>query len=365
MIWIDKQQPFDDAMARVAAETLVSVDTEADSLHSYFDKVCLVQISIPTDDFVIDPLQQIDLAQFGALLANPNITKILHGADYDLRILNRDFGFTMSNVIDTMVCSQLLGYESIGLAALLERHFGIKLDKAHQRADWAMRPLPPDMLGYAASDTHHLIALAAILRNELTNLGRWDWALEEFSRLEMIRFRDEEEPEKFRRLKGIGTFDRRSLAIARELHEWRDGLARVADRPPFKIIGNDVIIEVAKAKAQSLEAFASIKAMSLYHRNRYGREIARLVRKAMQLDESALPERGETRPWNRDKELEGRINRMKSARDRVAKELKIDASVLAPRHMLTAIAQSGTLDIPAMRDWQKKVVGPALLDALG
>jgi len=142
MIWIDRQEPFNEAMARVAAQPTVAVDTEADSLHSYLDKVCLVQISIPGEDLVIDPLSGIDLAGFGRVLADPNVTKILHGGDYDLRILNRDFGFTVSNLVDTMICAQLLGYSAIGLAALLERHFGLQVDKAHQRADWAMRPLP-------------------------------------------------------------------------------------------------------------------------------------------------------------------------------------------------------------------------------
>jgi ribonuclease D len=371
MRWIDTQPDYDAAMDQVAAQNMIAVDTEADSLHSYFDKVCLIQISTADEDYVIDPLAKIDLAAFGRALADPGTVKILHGADYDLRILNRDFGFVVSNLIDTMVCAQLLGYEAFGLAALLERHFGLKLDKAHQRADWAMRPLPADMLAYAASDTRNLIALAAKLRGELEALGRWEWAREEFSRLEAIRYRDKEEregdepaPEPFRRLKGMNAFDRRSLAVARALHEWRDALARKADRPPFKIIGNDVLVEIAKNKAASTEALNNIKILSQYHRNRYGRDLARLVREALDLPESQLPERAEPRPWIRDKELEARVNKMKTVRDRVAKELKIDPSVLAARHILTAVAQSGTLDVPAMREWQKSVLGEALLATL-
>src|SRR3954471_21839898 len=184
MIWIDQQLALDGALERVAAQPTVAVDTEADSLHSYFDKVCLIQLSIPGEDLIIDPLAKVDLARFGALLGDRRVLKVLHGADYDLRILNRDFGYTIANLIDTSVCSQLLGYEAFGLAALLERHFGFKVDKKHQRADWAMRPLPADMLDYAATDTRHLIALADRLRDELTALGRWEWAIEEFARLE-------------------------------------------------------------------------------------------------------------------------------------------------------------------------------------
>src|SRR6266850_4828007 len=259
MIFIDQQEPFDRAMQRVAAQPVVAVDTEADSLHSYFDKVCLIQISIPGEDLIIDPLRKLDLSAFGKILADSSVTKILHGADYDLRIMNRDFGFTLSNLIDTMVSSQLLGYEAFGLAALLERYFALTVDKSHQRADWAMRPLPRVMLEYAASDTRHLIPLADKLKEELIALNRWEWAQEEFTRLESIRF-SEKENEGFRRLKGISAFDRRSLAIAKALYDWRDEMARAADRPPFKIFGNDAIIEVAKAKVANDEELAKVKA---------------------------------------------------------------------------------------------------------
>ena len=365
MIFIDQQPPLERALERVAAQPVVAVDTEADSLHSYFDKVCLIQISVPGEDLIVDPLQKLDLSRFGEMLADRATTKVLHGADYDLRILNRDFGFTVGNVVDTMIAAQLLGHEGIGLAALLDRYFGVKVDKSHQRADWSMRPLPPDMLEYAATDTRHLIALAAKVREELQALGRWDWAMEEFARLETIRFTDRDEAdEPFRRLKGLGAFDRRSLAIVRALHEWRDVLARAADRPPFKIIGNDMILEVARARPASAADLAKLKPLSNYHRNRYGRDLLRVVRDALALPENALPEKGESRTWMRDKQLEARVNKLKAVRDRTAKELKIDPAVLAPRHVLTAVATSGSLEVPAMREWQKRVVGDALLGAL-
>jgi ribonuclease D len=365
MKWIDKQEPLDQAMQAIGSHGVIAVDTEADSLHSYFDKVCLIQISAGEENYVVDPLARVDIARFGEILADKNITKILHGADYDLRILNRDFGYTIANLIDTSVCAQLLGYEAFGLAALLEKHFGVKLNKVHQRADWSMRPLPPDMLQYAALDTHYLIALAEKLRDELTALGRWEWAIEEFSRLEAIRFRESEEPEPWRKLKNLGSLERRSLAIVRDLHAWRDALARQADKPPFKIIGNDALIEVAREKPETRDDLAKIKSVSRYHADRYGRELLRIVRGAMQIDETALPEKNEPRPWIRDRQLDARVNRLKTARDKIAKELKIDPAILAPRHVLIAVATSGNLDeAGAMREWQKKVLGPALLEAL-
>jgi ribonuclease D len=370
MIWIDEQSKFDAMMTKIAAEPMVAIDTEADSLHSYFDKVCLIQMSAGGEDYVVDPLARIDLQSFGAMLANPGITKIFHGGDYDLRILNRDFNFVVSNLVDTMICAQFLGYESFGLAALLDRHFGIKVNKAHQRADWAMRPLTPEMLDYAATDTRHLIALQAVLRGELEALGRWPWAVEEFRRLEAVRYREADEEEPFRRLKGIGSFDRRTLGVIRELHRWRDGLARAADRPPFKIIGNDAIIEIAREKPASRADLDKIKAVSRFHTGRYGSELVAMVRKVLELAEAGLPEKGESKSWIRDRALEGRIEKLKKARDKVAKELKLDVSLLAPRHILTAVAtvephQLSDFDqIPAMREWQKQLLAEPFLATL-
>jgi ribonuclease D len=365
MKWIANQPALDEAIDRVSGEPQLAVDTEADSLHSYFDKVCLIQLSVPGDDFIVDPLAGVDLARFGALLADPAIQKVLHGGDYDLRILNRDFGYTVSNLIDTSVCAQLLGYEGIGLAALLDRHFGLKLNKTHQRADWSMRPLPPDMLEYAATDTHYLIELAAKLRAELEALGRWEWAVEEFARLEQVRYREnEDEAENWRKLKNIGTLDRRSLSIVRDVYNWRDALARKADRPPFKILGNDSIVEIAKARPQTHRDLAAVAAVSRYHADRYGRDLVNLVRKAMEIPEADLPPKSDPKPWIRDKALENRINRLKTVRDRYAKELKIDPSIMGARHILASVASAGTLDVPNMREWQKQVMGEALLAAL-
>ena len=193
-----------------------------------------------------------------------------------------------------------------------------------------------------------------------------DRAKQKQSRLETIRFTEKDlNGEDFRRLKGINALDRRSLAIAKGLYDWRDSLARKADRPPFKIFGNDIILEVAKAKAATADALNGVKALVPAIRRRYERDILRRVRDAMALAEDALPEKGEPKPWMRDKALETRVSKLKDIRDKKAKELKIDPGVLAPRHVLTAIATTRNLDeVPAMRDWQKRVLGADLMRAL-
>ncbi len=371
MKWIADQAEFDATIARIGAAKEVALDTEADSLHSYFDKVCLIQITAAGEDFVIDPLAKIDLAALGRVLADPSIRKVLHGADYDLRILNRDFGFSLHNLTDTMVCAQLLGYEAIGLAALLQRHFGLAVDKSHQRADWAQRPLTAEMLAYAATDTRYLIELAAILRRELEALGRWEWAQEEFGRLEQIRFAPVADEETWRKVKGCSRLERRALAAVKRLHAWRDGVARELDRPPFKVLGNEPIVEIATQLPRTEEALAAIKGVASWHLRKWGSELLAITEEVAGLPEDGLPEKVAAKPWLRDKEQERVIDALKRARDHVAKDLRIDSSILAPKHVLSAVADidpahPDQLDsIPAMRRWQKALLAAPLVHALG
>jgi ribonuclease D len=370
MKWIADQQALDAALAQVARAGEFAIDTEADSLHSYFDKVCLIQITAAGEDFIIDPLAKIDLTPLGPLLADRSIRKVLHGADYDLRILNRDFGFEINDLTDTMICAQLLGYEAIGLAALLSRHFGMAVDKSHQRADWAKRPLGPELLAYAATDTHHLIELAAILGRELEALGRWEWALEEFERLSAIRFAPSTDEESWRKVKGCSRLERRPLAAVQRLHGLRDRVARELDRPPFKVLNNEAIIEIATQLPRSAEALARTKGLASWHIRKWGGELLSITEEVAGLPEEELPQKVAAKPWLRDREQERVIDALKRVRDRIASDLRIDAAILAPKHVLGAVAdlapaRAEDLDaIPAMRRWQKALLGVPLLEAL-
>jgi len=179
-----------------------------------------------------------------------------------------------------------------------------------------------------------------------------------------VRYEKNDDPEPWRRMKNISGLDRRSLAILRDLHSWRDGLARKGDRPPFKVMGNEQIIELSKNRPVTVADLAKIKGMSKYVVDRYGRDLVNIIRSAMAIGESDLPEKNEPKPWLRDREVEARIDRLKKVRDKVAAELKIDRAVLAPRHILAAVAATGSYDVPVMREWQKKVLGDPLLAAL-
>ena len=371
MIWVGSATELDRLLGVLRDAPLVAIDTEADSLHSYFDKVCLMQITAAGEDWIVDPLAGFPMTPIGAILRDPRIVKVFHGADYDLRILNRDFGFEIQNLRDTMICAQLLGYSGIGLAALLERHFGVKVNKVHQRADWSQRPLTADMLRYAATDTHYLAELVSKLEAELREKGRWEWAMEEFARLEQIRHTESEpDPESFRKLKNIGRFSRRQLAALARLHAWRDGAARQADRPPFKIVGNESLVAIAELLPQSVRELKQIRGMTAGQAGRHGQGILDAVAEALALPEDQLPEIVAKKQWIRDKTIEQRIDKLRTVRDEIATGLGIEPGVVAPRHVLTAIATERPTEaaaltaIPAMRRWQIDVAGEQLIAAI-
>src|SRR5690349_7381822 len=231
--YIKTPQALADAIAALSKEPRVAADTEAASFHRYRDRIFLIQLSSPTRTEIIDPLALADLSPVGTLLGNAAVEKIFHDADYDLRTLDRDYGFRARRLFDTRIAAQLAGEPAIGLAALLEKYVGVKLAKEHQKADWSRRPLPAPMLAYAAADTEHLPALREALRGRLLALGRLAWAEEEFTRLEELRWTgppDGGGADAFLRVKGAKALPPRQLAALRELYRWREGVAAELDR---------------------------------------------------------------------------------------------------------------------------------------
>ncbi|MCC6432429.1 MAG: ribonuclease D, partial [Gemmatimonadaceae bacterium] len=219
-LYLDTADAVDRFLAELSGVRALALDTEGASFHRFVDRVYLLQLSTEHHEAVIDPLPIGVPARLGVLLEDRNVEVILHDADYDLRLLHQDYGWRVTNLFDTRVAAQLIGLRAFGLAALLEQYFGLKLDKKHQRADWSMRPLPADMLDYAAQDTRHLLGLRDRLRAELEKKGRWHWAEEEFRRAEGTKWDDEEPDTSFLRIKGARDLTRRELARLRELVRW-------------------------------------------------------------------------------------------------------------------------------------------------
>src|SRR5436305_8347860 len=227
-----------DLLPQIESADRVAVDTEADSLHCYREKLCLLQISVPTSDHIVDPLANIDLAPLRLALERSEI--VLHGADYDLRMMRRGLNFTAQRIFDTMIAARLLGIREFSLAALVKRYFGLELPKGSQKANWARRPLPARMAEYAINDVHYLVSLAEKLEAELDRLQRRDWLRQSCERAieqaAVARVRQRDEPW---RIPGSGTLQGRAAAVLRALWQWREREAEMADRPPFHILQNE------------------------------------------------------------------------------------------------------------------------------
>jgi len=378
--YIQTPEALAEAMAALEREPLVAVDTEAASFHRYHDRIFLIQLSSPSRTEIIDPLAVADLSPVGRLLANQKIEKIFHDADYDLRILDRDYGFRARRLFDTRIAAQLAGEPAVGLAALLEKYAGVKLAKEHQKADWSRRPLPPPMLDYAAADTAHLPALRERLRARLTELGRLAWAEEEFARLEDLRWTGggaadgggPGEPEAFLRVKRAKALAPRQLAALRELYQWREAQGAELDRATFRIIGNDALLAVAKALPRTPAELSGITALPASLAARHGSALLDGVRRALALPESELPRVERAPRQARDPGLDARVERLKAVRNRAAAALGLDPGVLCGRSTLEAVARAqpppkdraGLSRVGELRRWQIEAFGDALLAAL-
>jgi len=324
----------------LSAKTL-AIDTEADSFYHYFDKTCLVQVATRRQIYLIDPLAlggPAELAPLGPLFASPDIRKIFHAAEYDLFVLKRDCGFRFQNLFDTMVSAQLLGYPSVGLAGIAERHCGVNLPKEEQRSDWSRRPLSQRQLSYAAADVLYLMPLAEKLGKELREAKRRRWAQEEFETLCAREWPEREFDELgYLRIKGARRLDSKGLSILRELYLLRDARAREVDRPPFKVLGNRTLLEIAERKPRKLADLAEIKGITDLLIRRMGRDIMTAVRNGRTQDHGPIPRLGNGRR-RMDRQAERRMAALKTWRAQRAEDLAMDPGVLCPNSALEAIA---------------------------
>ncbi|PYL57380.1 MAG: 3'-5' exonuclease [Verrucomicrobia bacterium] len=338
----------------------VAVDTEADSLHSYREKLCLLQLSLsanrtdssrgePTRDYIVDPLAGVDLAPLRDALQTKEI--VLHGADFDLRLLHRSLDFTARRIFDTVIAARLLGIREFSLAALLERFFDVKLAKGSQKANWARRPLSPRMLEYATNDTHYLLPLAERLETELQGRDRLEWLRQSCRRAveqaAMSRVRDEDETW---RISGSGSLKGRAAAVLRALWRWRESEAAAVDRPPFHILQNHELLHAAESFA--LGSLPDYRHFSPRRR----RAFCDAAQSALKLPEEEWPvlrRRFGTRP---SAEVTRRSKELRLRRDRVARELELEPTFIAPRATLEAIAADQTRATALLVPWQRELL---------
>jgi ribonuclease D len=368
---IESQSELVRLLQQIKSEPLVALDTEAASFHRFRDRVYLIQVSSRQETAVVDPLAVTDLTPLGEILADPQIEIVFHDADYDLRLLAHEYGIRGTNLFDTRIAAQLLNEPGVGLAALLEKYFGIRLDKRYQRADWSARPLTPEMLDYAAADTRYLPELRDILKEQLRQRGRLEWAEEEFSILSANpRTPIEAEEPAYLRLKGAKALSRRELAILRELVQWREELARRTDRAAFRILNNEPMLLMAKSPPRDLNGLRAIRGIGQEQLERRGKDLLAAVERGLAIPESDLPrvERPSRRPP--DAAYEARLERLKAGRNVLAARYQLAPGILCPNGTLEAIARinPSTLaqmsEIREMRRWQLREFGAALLNAL-
>lgn len=367
-----------EALARdLAQQKVIAIDTEADSFYHYFDKTCLIQVSCKRGIYLIDPLAiggPEELAPLGPVLASPDVRKVFHAAEYDLFVLRRDCGFTSANLFDTMISAQLLGYPAIGLAALVKRHFGLELPKDEQRSDWSSRPLSDSQLTYAAADVAHLITLAEKLERELKKADRYEWAQEEFEAL-CRRSWPERSFDKlgYLRIKGARTMTPENLGVLRELYLVRDRRAREIDRPPFKVLANRTLLEIAETKPKTEAELAAVKGVTELVLRRFGREVLGAVERGVERKHGPLPRRSEGEgPVRRrvDRHAERYVAALKRWRAGRARELSLDPGVLCPNATLETIAtqrpssRDELARTPGVKGWFARNFGGEVLAAL-
>ncbi len=361
-----------DALAEKLGQVdTVAVDTESNSLYAFHERVCLIQFSTVREDFLVDPLSVLDLSAIRPLFEDGRIEKIFHAAEYDLLCLRRDFGFEVRNLFDTMIAARILGRNGIGLGALLEAEFGVRLNKRYQRANWGQRPLPDDLLDYARLDTHYLIALKERLKAELERRNLMALAQEDFRRLadstldESVIEPIAERPLDCWRISGVRDLSPQQAAVLQELCKYREEIARQLDRPRFKVMNDHTLLAIAAQTPNTLELLGHLPGMSAGQVRRHGRQLLQAVKRGLEA-EPVFP----TRHARPDAAYSERLEALRNWRKKAGLRMKVPSDVVLPKDLMCELAQEaprsrGELE-RAMQSapWRLEHFGEAILKTL-
>lgn len=371
-VWVRTEAALLAMAGHLGGASAVALDTESDSLHHFPEKVCLLQAAHPDGTvYLVDPLAFCDLAPLGMVLADPAVRKVLHGASYDVASLKRDFGFVFRGIFDTMLAAQLLGLPDLGLSGLLARTFGIVAGPSRQKDDWARRPLSAEQERYAAADVEHLIPLQEHLWAAIRLAGRQAWLTEECAALEEIPASSRVfDPEGYLTLKGAKVLDGRGLAVLRALFLAREEWAHTFGRPPFRLLGNDAMLAVARERPAAPADLLGLPGCTPKVVDRLGPRILEAVQRglgAAEIEPSAFPryERPHVPPAMRR-----RIEALTAWRAAAAERLQLDPGVLLPRRLIERLAETAPGGLPeleaieGMRRWRIAALGPELLAVL-
>jgi ribonuclease D len=372
-ILISDERGLNGLLSEAEGATRIAVDTEADSFFNFREKVCLVQITVGERDFLVDPLARLDLAPLGRLFADPRKTKVFHDGEFDILILKREWGFEFKNLFDTRIAEAALGVESPGLAAVLRARFGIELDKSMQRSDWSARPLSERQIAYARLDTRFLVALMESQRPELESRNRMMILEGECARLErLVPAPQAFSPDEFVKLKGARALDLHAQRRLRELYAERYALAERFDLPPFKVVGNDTLLELARMDARSEADLTRVPGFTYKQVRRVGAALLEALARAEKLgplerSPNLPPKDGEPRLGELEFELHERLKQWRRTR---AEQLGIDSSLVVNRLALARIASTkptgaeALAGIEGLLGWQVNLFGTELVEVV-
>ncbi len=365
---ITSQQLWQSTLQKIKPHKCLAIDLESNSLFAYREEVCLIQLSTADQDFIIDPKSEIDLRALGEIIQDPLVEKVFHAAEYDCILLSRQYGWKLTNLFDTMWAARILGYERFGLAGILEDEYGVKLNKRHQKANWCKRPLSMPLLNYAQMDTHFLIRLRDNLATQLENHGRTEEAREIFAEQTRVRTANKVfEPNGFWSIRGVRDLSRAQQAIVRALYVFRDDQAKRQNRPHFKIFGDQTIVELAKIAPVHPNEINRIYGMSTGQVRRYGRQLARVIRKAKSEPYPAKPERNSRRPPD---DVKGRYERLHLWRKKRAQLRGVESDVVVSRETLWELAWSNPVSsedlsgIKSLGPWRRNTYGEEIMGVL-
>ena len=360
-----------DVTDHLKKEKVIAFDMEADSMFHFREKVCLLQLATQSMSAIIDPLAIRDMSPLKPIFADPEIKKISHGADYDVRSLYRDFSITINNLFDTQLACRFLGIHSTGLDAILKSRLNVAVNKKYQKKDWSQRPLPEDMIKYAAEDVRYLIDLADIMEKEIKKKGRLCWVAEECQLLSNVRPSPSDETWLFLNFKGAGKLSPRKLVLLEALLAFRKSVAQKKDKPLFKIIGNNAINKLVQEKPLNMQHLKITQALSFSQMRMYGPDIIEVIKNAINVPENKLP----VYPRNKislmvTEDVSKRINKLKLWRTRKSDKLQIDPSLIFNKTIFKSIAEINpqiTEDFSAIsgiKNWQKKEFARDIISVL-
>ena len=349
-------------------DQVVGVDTESNSLHAYRERVCLIQISTPAADYIVDPISLPDLSSLAPFFANPDQQKVLHAADNDLVCLRRDYGWEFANIFDTMSAARTLGWLQVGLAAILDAHFGVQMNKKYQRADWKRRPLPPEQLEYARLDTHYLGALRDKQLHALTASGCWPEAHEEFERL--ARGRSDSDSVSageaaFWRMKGARDLSPEKAAVLAALFAYREQEAERLDRPPFKVMGEATLMALTRRAPRSAEDLQNPPCLASEQMRRHARGVLQAIEQGLQAPGQRAPH-----AHREPDDVRDRYDRLRTWRKERARLRGVESDVILPRVALLDLARrpprthDELTSIEGFGPWRRETYGEEILALL-